>query len=175
MRRGALVALVVAAASMLLGACGDDEQVVQPYDKVAVPAVPDRTQPIPAADAALADGQYWATASGVEGDAVQFVLTQAFFGPACEEELGADACDGEMGVLDQPSRDIGVTPVGVSPLTVVNEQRENFAVPADEFVRLVAGEAPAATAPEGFAYQPYPFLVTVRGGNVVGIQQIWMP
>jgi len=174
MRRGG--ALLFAAVAMLsLAACSDDEQVVQPYDKVPVPAVPDRTRPIPAADAPLADGEYWATAPGVDGDAVQFVLTQAFFGPACEEALGADACDGEMGVLDPPSRDITVTPVGVSPLTVVNEQRENFAVPADEFVRLVAGDDPSAAAPERFAYQPYPFLVTVRGGNVVGIQQIWMP
>ena len=106
---------------------------------------------------------------------MQFVLTQAFFGPACEEELGTDACDGEMGVLDDPSRDIGVTMDGVNPITVVNEQRENFAVPADEFVRLVAGEAPSADAPEGFAYQPYPFLVTVLAGNVTAVQQIWMP
>ncbi|MEN9644500.1 MAG: hypothetical protein RL238_1169 [Actinomycetota bacterium] len=173
MRRSALALL--AAGALLLAACGDDEQVVHPYDKVAVPAVPDRTQPIPPAADALADGQYWATADGVDGDAVQFVLTQAFFGPTCEAELGADACDGEMGVVDDPSREITVTPVGVSPLTVVNEQRENFAVPADEFVRLVAGEAPSSSAPEGFAYQPFPFLVTVRGGNVVGLQQIWMP
>ena len=173
MRRGALALL--AAVAFVLAACGDDEQVVHPYDKVAVPAVPDRTQPIPAAADPLADGQYWATADGVEGDAVQFVLTQAFFGPTCAEELGADACNGEMGVVDDPNREIGVTPAGVSPLTLVNEQRENFAVPAEEFVWLVAGEAPSSAAPEGFAYQPYPFLVTVLGGNVVGLQQIWMP
>ena len=174
MRRGALAALVMAASSVL-AACGDDEQVVSPYDKVAVPAVPDRTEAVPDASAALTDGQYWATATGVDGAAVQFVLTQAFFGPACEEELGADACDGEMGVVDDPSREIGVTMDGVSPITVVNEQRENFAVPGDEFVRLVAGEAPSADAPEGFAYQRYPFLVSVRGGNVTAVQQIWMP
>lgn len=175
MRRRALAALVMAAASMLLAACGDDEQKVSPYDKVPVPAVPDRTMPVPAASAALADGQYWATANGVDREAVQFEITQAFFGPTCEDELGADACDGEMGVQYLPSRDISVVLVGVDPLTVVNEQRENFAVPAEEFVRLVAGEAPSADAPEGFAYQPYPFLVTVLAGNVTGVQQIWMP
>lgn len=168
-------ALTIVAAVALLAACGSDEQVVSAYDKAPVPAVPDRTLPLPAADAPLPSGQYWATATGVDGPAVKFTLTQAFFGQACVVALGQDECDGDMGTQDTPSRDILVAPVGVSPLSVVNQNRENFAVPGDEFVRLVAGEAPSADAPEGFAYQPYPFLVTVSAGNVTGIQQIWMP
>ena len=173
--RRALMALAAMAAVLSLTGCGSDEEAVSPYDKAPVPAVPDRTQALPAADAPLPAGQYWATATGVDGPAVKFTLAQAFFGPTCVVALGQDACDGDVGVQDTPSRDILVAPTGVSPLSVVSEDRENFAVPADEFVRLVAGDAPSSDAPDGFAFQPYPFLVTVAAGNVTGIQQIWMP
>lgn len=168
------VAAVTAIVTLALAGCSDEPDSVELYDRAPVPAVPDRTSPIPAPEAALADGQYWAQTATVEGEVVRFQLVQAFFGPACTEALGAPACPDDHGVLDEPSRDIVVDVTGVSPLTVVGADRQNYAVTADELVALIGGAPPSASAPEGFEYTPYPFLVTVRSQIVTGVQQIWM-
>lgn len=168
------VGLAVAAV-LLLGACADKPIVVQPYDKAPVPPVPDRTMPVPEGTAPLPDGQYWSEAVVVNGLLLKFTLRQAFFGPACEAELGADACTGDHGLRTEPARDIDVATEGRAPISVVTEKRQNFAVTSDEIVRLVGGNAPSADAPEGFVYRPYPYLLTVRTNEVVSIQQIWTP
>lgn len=168
--------LVAAVALIALTACSDAPIVVQPYDKSPVPAVPDRTQPVTDA-ATLPDGQYWAPSAAVEADGfrLRFTLAQAFFGSVCAEALGADACEGDVGVVDDPARDLIVAPEGRAPISVVDEQQNNYAVPSDELIRLIAGEAPSADAPEGFAYVEFPYLLAVLNGEVVSIQQIWMP
>lgn len=163
------------AAALLLVACADKPIVVQPYDKAPVPPVPDRTMPVLAGDTPLPDGQYWSEAAVVNGFLVTFTLSQAFFGPACEAELGADACTGDHGLRTDPTRDIVVATEGRAPISVVTEKRQNYAVTSDEIVNLIGGGAPSADAPEGFAYHPYPFLLTVRTNEVVSIQQIWTP
>jgi hypothetical protein len=173
MRRGLLF---MAAAAMLLVACNDAPLVVHPYDKAPVPAVPDRTQPVTDATP-LPDGQYWAPEATVDADGfrLHFTLAQAFFGPGCADALGADQCDDDAGVLAEPSRDLLVAPEGRAPISVVDSQQRNYAVTADELVSLIAGNAPAADAPADFVYTPFPYLLTALNGEVVSIQQIWMP
>ncbi len=176
MRRGLLLVGVASIAALGLAACKDAPIVVHPYDKAPVPAVPDRTaevtdtQPLP-------DGQYWASTVTVDADGfrLHFTLAQAFFGPGCAEALSAEQCDGDAGVLTEPTREIVVAPEGREPISVVDAKQNNYAVPSDELVRLIAGESPSADAPDGFAYVEYPYLLTARNGEVVGIQQIWMP
>ncbi len=174
MRRGLL--LLVAAAAVSLVACKDAPIVVHPYDKAPVPAVPDRTQPVTDATP-LPDGQYWAPEVTVDADGVRlhFTLAQAFFGPGCADALGADQCDGDAGVLAEPSLDLVVAPEGRAPISVVDAEQRNYAVPADELVNLIAGKAPSVDAPADFAYTPFPYLLTALNGEVVSIQQIWMP
>jgi len=168
MRRGLLMIVAV----VLLAACKDAPIVVHPYDKAPVPAVPDRTQPVTDA-APLPDGQYWAPEVTVDADGfrLHFTLAQAFFGPGCAEALGIDQCDDDAGVLAEPSRDLLVAPEGRAPISVV----DNYAVPADELVSLIAGNTPSAEAPTDFVYAPFPYLLGVLNGEVVSIQQIWMP
>ena len=47
-------------------------------------------------------------------------------------------------------------------------------VPGAELASLADGGTPAADAPDTYAYQPYPFLVTVEAGVVVGLHQVWV-
>lgn len=172
LRRGLLLVVTL----VLLAACKDAPIVVHPYDKAPVPAVPDRTQPVTDATP-LPDGQYWAPEVTVDADGfrLHFTLAQAFFGPGCATELGADQCDGDAGVRTDPSRDLLVAPEGRAPISVVDAKQNNYAVPADELVSLIAGNTPSADAPAGFVYAPFPYLLTVLNGEVVSIQQIWMP
>jgi len=166
---------LLCAAALLLVACADKPIVVQPYDKAPVPPVPDRTMPVLTGNTPLPDGQYWSETVEVTGFRLKFTLSQAFFGPACEAELGAAACTGDHGLRTDPSRDIVVATAGRAPISVVTDKRQNYAVTSDEIVNLIGGGTPAAEAPEGFTYQPYPFLLTVRTDEVVAIQQIWTP
>lgn len=176
MQRGLLLAGVVSIAAVGLAACRDAPIVVHPYDKAPVPAVPDRTQAVTDAEP-LPDGQYWAPTVTVDADGfrLRFTLAQAFFGPGCAEALSAEQCDGDVGVVTDPAREIVVAAEGREPISVVDAKQNNHAVPSDELVRLIAGESPSADAPEDFEYVAYPYLLTARNGEVVGIQQIWMP
>lgn len=167
--------LLAVALACVAAACGGDDLTqhsVDLYSRAQVPAVPDRTA---AVGGELADGTYWATATGAGDDTVDFTLTQAFFGPACTDELGADACDGDVGVKDEPALTVTV-PVGdVRTVTVVDGKQQNYGVDAAELARLVNGDAPSSEAPDGFAFEPFPFVVTVVDGKVVEIRQVWMP
>ena len=170
MRAGIVAALAV---GLLLGGCSKDEPArVQLYDRSPVPAVPDRTKPVAEP---LADGQYWSPTLGVDGDQLGFALAQAFFGPACAAELGAASCADEPGVVDDPTVEVSVAAADLAAVSVVTADRTNYAVTGTELASLAAGGAPAAAAPDQFAYVPYPFLVTVRGGVVVEARQIWVP
>ena len=93
--RRALMALAAMAAVLSLTGCGSDEEAVSPYDKAPVPAVPDRTQALPAADAPLPAGQYWATATGVDGSAM-------FHGDQHPEHVGDTLAKFLLGRLAKP-------------------------------------------------------------------------
>ena len=174
------LAAVGAIAALLLGACGDDAQAkVGLYDRVPVPAVPDRTEAIdPALTSGGADGQYWAEladGSAAAPEVLTFRLTQAFFAATCFEELGEDDCPNDYGTLDEPSRDVDVVLADLAILTVVAENQQNYAVTADELFALSGGAAASPEAPEGYEYVEYPFLLTMRDGKVIEAHQVWVP
>ena len=174
MRRVALVAVVGALA---LAACsGDSEAKVQPYDHAPVPAVPDHTHEV-LASGTPADGDYWApdAVADTTSGTINFGLVQAFFGPMCTAELGAEQCDGDMGVRPEPSITWTASAANLTSISVVAENRQNYAVPGSELVSLLAGDPPGSRAPEGFALQQYPYLITIEAGVVTEVHQIWMP
>jgi hypothetical protein len=158
-----------------------DRDPVRPYSFVPVPAVPDRTRAVDAAWAdggvGPADGEYWATAArpGAAAGTVVFDLAQALFGPSCVAELGIDGCPDDYGVVPAPTGQLAAAVADLVTVTVVDGTRSNYAIDGAELARLVAGEPPADAAPDGFAYVPYPFLVTVEAGRVVQAEQIWVP
>ena len=181
MKRGlALLAL------LSFAACGDDGvRTVQPYDRAPVPAVPDRTQSVRlqsvGVDGSLApsidDGDYWAEATAVGSGRpfIMFDLSQAVFAQTCIKELGAAACEDEYAVIPEPHGTISQLWDTLESVTVVGENRQNYAVPGAELASLIGGNAPSADAPPGYEYVAYPFLVTVRNGAIVEAHQIWVP
>jgi len=171
---------------VLLAACGDDGvRTVQPYDRAPVPAVPDRTTPVRrqsvAVDGSLAptidDGDYWAEAIAVGSGRpiIIFDLAQAVFSQTCVAELGAAECGDEYAVIAEPHGTIAQEWDTLQSVTVVGENRQNYAVPGAELASLIGGNEPGAQAPADYQYQPYPFLVTVRNGAIVDVHQIWVP
>lgn len=124
------------------------------------------------------DGEYWAELSGgSEGTerSFTFLLTQAFFADACVEELGVDECSNDFGTRDEPSAIVMVKLADVGSATVVADNRQNFAITPDELFVLASGEPPSEGATEGFTYVPFPFLLSVRDGEIVEAHQIWLP
>ncbi len=184
MTRRGLTALLPAL--LALAACGGDGvATVQPYDRAPVPAVPDRTAPIDPAtiggdnalNANVADGDYWAEAIAV-GSGVPFImfdLSQALFGQRCIDQLGAQACEDEYGVIAEPRGTLQVLWDDLQSVTVVAESRQNYAVPGAELAALIGGNDPSAAAPPAYHYVAYPFLLTVRNGQIVEAHQIWVP
>lgn len=169
----------LAVVCLVLPACGGDEapDTVKLYDRAPVPGVPDRTNSVDPS-ALSPDGSYWAELLlpvDPSRPSFTFRVTQAFFADTCAEELGIDECPNDFGTLDEPSLDTDAALTDLTSVTVVTDDRANFAVTADELFSLASGAAPAAAAPEGFAFVPFPFLLTVRDGKVVQAHQIWLP
>lgn len=175
----------VVAAAVALSACGSDAGpgTVHLYDRAPVPAVPDRTMAIDvgvvngnAITGRLPDGVYWALPTA-DNDAehIGFDVSQALFGPTCSSQLGADECPNDYGVVDDPHGTITVAATDLEVVSVVSEDQQNYAVDGPELAALAGGKAPSATAPEGFAYVPFPFLLTVSNGTVTEARQIWVP
>ncbi len=188
-RRARVVGVAVGLVASL-AACGDDGPEKVPLYATTAPApVPQQTNAINPAwvessgetlGTTVASGEYWATVGTVGVGAepfVEFDLAQAFFGDACLAQFGddPDACVNDIGVQAEPH---GLLPAFRSTLqvaTVVGVDQRNFAITADELIALVSGEQPAAEAPDGYQFAPFPFVVTVAGGTITAARQIWTP
>lgn len=173
--------LTIAALSTLAG-CSAETEVVGLYDRTGVPAVPDRTASIDARPGtaidptALADGDYWAVTVTVTDGGLAFRIAQALLGPTCLAELGEAACVGGIGLVGASTVDLVVdrdATAAIGSLTVVADDRRNYAVSPDELLRLAAGSPPSAAAPPSYSWTDSPFLVAVRNGRVVSVRQIW--
>jgi LysM repeat protein len=125
----------------------------------------------------LPDGVYFADSPQITGGgtAIEFTLWQRFTGDDCLQQFttaplncigdgftGNEATRASMIVSDGTATVIGLDDTG-NPVA--------YEVSPDELVRLISGETPADDAPEGFSYAPYPFIVTVRGGEIVAADQ----
>lgn len=169
----------LAVVCIALTACGGNEGpgTVELYDRAPVPGVPDRTAAVDPS-ALGPDGAYWAELLlpvDSSHPSLTFHLTQAFFANTCAQELGTGECPNDFGTLREPSLDVTAALTDMTSVTVVTGDRANFAVTAEELFSLASGAQPAAEAPEGFAFVPFPFLLTVRSGKIVEARQIWLP
>lgn len=167
----------VCAAVVLLAACGGDDAPakISLYDRAPVPAVPDRTTAIGAADQTPFDGLYWAEAPSVDNTMLVVALTQAFFADACLTELGEENCPNDYGTLDEPYVLWDIQVATLVDVTVVAENQQNYAITAEELFSLASGNPPSADAPDGYQYLEFPFLLTMRDGKIVEAHQIWVP
>jgi hypothetical protein len=155
----------LALAALLLVACTKPAPATPPlYARVPVPAVPDRTAP---PSGVPKDGQYWATnVTFAKNNGLEFSLAQAFFGATCTTELGADRCAEGVGVDESKNGGVSIVPSGLTVVTVVAANGQNYAIDGNELSRLITGGAPSASAPADYKYIAGPFLVTISGGAV---------
>lgn len=160
--------------AIALTACAEPAETVSPYDRVGVPAVPDRTRPV--VDGSLPDGDYWAVSiiAVDDGRGLAAKVAQALFEPTCSTELGAAECAAGFAVIEAPMTELAIDPSELAVVSVVASDRRNFAIDGAELLALVSGAEPTTSAPDDFAYVEYPFLVTVRDGRVVEARQIWV-
>jgi hypothetical protein len=159
------------------------------YESVAGPNLPSVTTAIDPSwiDAngetldRVADGSYWATADGTATApraSITLHLEQAFFHDACIQQFGSgdDACDNDYGLLEQPSGSYPAYVADAEYVTVVDEQtKQSYLIDSTELFALVNGQAPSSPAPAPFFYVPFPFLVAIRNGAVISLEQVWVP
>jgi hypothetical protein len=176
MRRGFVALVSLSPAILLLGACSRPSPTTVPlYARVPVPAVPDRTAPV---SKLPADGQYWSPKVVAKNGQLVFSLAQAFFGPTCTTELGADRCPNGFGTNEAGATSsagygqVTVAAASLSVVTVTAANGRNFAIDGTELAHLVDGGAPSASAPTDFRYSPGPYLVTVSAGGVTAANEV---
>lgn len=131
----------------------------------------------------VADGVYWGVLvgpfEGAGGSGLSFDLSQVFFGEDCTAQFGTgdDACLNDYGVLETPH---GELPAYVDSLQYVSvadviDNEASYLIDGAELFRMASGNPPSAGAPEYWALAPFPYLVTVRGGTVISLEQVWLP
>lgn len=184
-----LTAVVVVAA--LLAGCTDDatdgtgttapavtttSQPAALYTPVDPPSPPEVTTEIPA-DNVLPDGIYYGVARVGEAPGVVMEMTQLYTGEAClawAERTGA-SCDNDYGVDDDPQAFRPLPDDAEVTVARADGPGTSYRIDAAELLRLVQGEPPAAAAPAGYTYTPFPFLITVQDDRITRVEQWWVP
>lgn len=133
----------------------------------------DRTAPV---GEPLADGVYFSDEYTSDGTTVTFSLSQYFLcdsGTNVPDEPSI-ACASGFGTLDEPTATVELArDADVTVATGDLDDPTRSSVSAAEFVRLVAGEQPAADAPSGYQFADFLVFVEVVDGAAVGVQQFY--
>ncbi len=148
------------------------------YDEVAPPTLPSGHTDAVGAAGVLADGVYWVQYNGGEKFTPDITVLQAFFGAECESAAtaaGEECLDGIFTPSD-PSREIADLPFHADVhLTVADSSTQrSYWITPDELVTIRAS-SPSDGAPAGFGFTPFPFLMTVVGGEITRFEQFWTP
>lgn len=141
--------------------------------KYAGPTFDERTSAI---TDPLEDGLYYSREYTSDGTAVTFRLIQRIRGQACIDEFGDgadEACASDGGTIEDPSTAVTMSADTADTSIIFFDNSDFFAyrVPADEFIRLAAGQGPSDGAPEGFEWIPWGTYVTIQSGRVVAAHQ----
>ena len=88
----------------------------------------------------------------------------------------SDECLNDVFVRPDPTRDLADVPFADDVTITLADVRtgDSLLVDGDELVLASTG-TPAATAPDGFQYTPFAFVMTVVGGEIVSFEQFWTP
>ncbi len=130
----------------------------------------------------LPDGVYFGTLAGFRdapSPGISIDTTQLLTGADCEayaKQTGQE-CDDDYLVKNDPE---GIYIIDANPglkitVAAVDGPGKSYAISDDELRRINEGSPPAAGAPAGFAFTPFPFLYTVKNGEVTSAEQLWLP
>jgi hypothetical protein len=150
------------------------------YQPTTAPTFPTRTA-LPAGEG-LPDGTYYAVVDGAAADAsprLRVTIYELLTGPDAITAAAADGVglDGDLYVRAQPAvtREIELTPQMALSVARPDQPGVSYAISPAELVRLVAGDTPGASAPDGYHYLGFPYLVTALGGAATRFEQLWSP
>jgi hypothetical protein len=148
------------------------------YAPTSAPKVPTtHTDPV-SATGAVKDGVYWSQLVGGDATHPSVTLTQAFFGAECQSKATAmgDECLNDIYLLAKPTRDIASLKFAPGAKISVADPNtmQSLLVTADELVFLRTS-GPTGGAPKNYAYAPFAYLMTVKGGTITGFEQVWTP
>jgi len=148
------------------------------YDKVSGPKVPATHTDAVVTSGAFKDGVYWAQLVGGDTTGPSVTVVQAFFGKECQTkaiEMG-DECLNDIYILAAPSRDVANLPFAKGATITVADPNtmQSLWVTSDELVFLRTS-GPTGGAPKNYAYAPFSYLMTVKGGTITGFEQVWTP
>jgi len=147
------------------------------WDEIGPPNAPtDHTDVVPTD--ALVDGFYWANLVGGTAAAPYMTVMQAFFGDECPTAAAEDGeeCYGDVYVRATPTLDVDDVPFAADALITVVDPNvmQNYRIDATE-LDVLRTQGASDSAPEGFLFVPFPWLVSVQGGEIVAFQQLWVP
>ncbi|MEN9822483.1 MAG: hypothetical protein RLZ04_909 [Actinomycetota bacterium] len=150
---------------------------IEIWDEIGPPNSPtEHTDEVP--DGSLVDGFYWANLVGGSAAAPYVTVMQAFFGAECPTAAAEDGeeCYGDVYVRANPTLDVDDVLFAADALITVVDPNvmQNYRIDATE-LDVLRTEGVSGSAPEGFLFVPFPWLMTVQGGEIVAFQQLWVP
>ena len=160
------------ATALIVTGCTRSEQVGN-WVATDPPEAVSRTMPI---EAELADGTYWGSIRESSGE-VGFVLAVARFGDECErwaQEVGLEmGCPNDYAVEEVGQRVVTLLPDARITVAAPSAPGTSWQISSELLTALAAGQV--TDAPEGYDWVPFPFLLTIAGGEVVAADQYWVP
>jgi hypothetical protein len=147
------------------------------YTKVASPKVPTtHTDPF-AVSGTLKDGGYWVEMNGGDAAGPTVTVYQAFFGAECQSKAteAGDECLNDIYIVAD-TRDVAGLKYAPGAVVTVSDPntQQSFQITPAELVQVRTSD-PSAGAPNGYAYAPFGFLMTVKGGAITRFEQVWTP
>ena len=158
-----------------VSSCGRDSSSA-PWTPVSAPVVESSTDPVEASlGTTLANGRYWGTLN--DAAPLGFDVAIARFGETCDEWASA------QGMTQGCPNDYLVQDAGGITVALADHARVTVAAPSGPgtsweidptmLQALIRGET--EDTPVGYAWTPFPFVITVDDGVVAVAEQHWLP
>ena len=145
---------------------------------VEPPKVSTETDDVAVNDGTIGDGMYWAEIAPVSGSGdIVFRVLKARFGKTClkwAKDMGLeDGCLNDYNVDSYPVAYVALDEMAEVSVAKADGPGTSYSINADVLKGLVRGDIDGS--PDGYAWVPFPFVVTVTNGYVTSAGQYWVP
>ena len=126
----------------------------------------------------IADGTYFVVYNGGETLMPDVTVYQVFTDTECETQAAAhgEECLNGYYVPSDPYRDITDLPFASDLFLSVahGSTQQSYWITPEELVTIRAS-SPSGGAPSDYSFTPFPFMMTVEGGEITRFEQLWQP
>lgn len=148
------------------------------YEPVDAPPWPRGHSDAFAPTGVLADGTYFVVYNGGETLVPDITVYQVFTDSECETQAAAhgEECLNGYYVPSDPYRDINDLPFasGLFLSVAHGSTQQSYWITPEELVTIRAS-SPSGGAPADYSFVPFPFMMTVVGGEITRFEQLWQP